>query len=75
MAAPVLTCAVNQIPCPPDQQIWAVQEVQTVTLAPTWPTYEQAMAAHQVGFEGFFLPALVLGLVAYAVRTNRSVIG
>lgn len=72
--ARVLSCTVDESPCAPEHQEWTAQTV-VARLDIAWPTYQEMMDAHTVGFMFFFLPALTMALVAYFVREMRDVIG
>lgn len=73
--ARVLSCTVHESPCAPEHQEWTAQTVVPARLEISWPTYQEMMDAHTVGFMFFFLPALTMALVAYFVREMRDVIG
>lgn len=76
MVGAVLQCSVDLVDgaCPQGSEQWVAQTAVPARLEMAWPSYDEMMDAHTVGFMFFFLPALTMALVAYFVREMRSVI-
>lgn len=76
MPGAVLSCTVDLVDgrCPEGSEQWVAQTTVPATIVMAWPSYDEMMEAHTVGFMFFFIPALTMALVAYFVREMRSVI-